>query len=257
VELEFYDGRAALQHQHAEMDEGGHRYPRQQLHAAGQDQRADDGARPLTECPAGSTALAQRSVCCLLQPVVSGQPSQQIDVSEDYFQLIIIDCGDANITYFLRVIVDFHTPPAPPPPPPQSCAATEEQVRSSPPLPQATKPNRDISSPELLPPFAHLGPCYAVHRQLCGSSKAASMSACRRCLAEENATLTKVKCTAATYTAFCQGAPPSEPRTCPKLDSPALHAALPTTVVPSDATFLWANATCDDGYHINDGSIHL
>ena len=37
--------------------------------------------------------------------MVSGHPSQQIDVSEDYFQLIVVDCDDVNVTYFLRVIV--------------------------------------------------------------------------------------------------------------------------------------------------------
>ena len=94
-------------------------------------------------------------------------------------------------------------------------------------------------------------------QQLCGLSKAASMSACLRCLAEENTTLTNANCTAAAGAAFCHGAPPSIPRTCPKLDSQALHATLTTTIVPSNATFMWTNATCDDGYHINDGSIHF
>lgn len=60
---------------------------------------------------------------------MSGHASQQIDVSEDYFQLIIIDCGDAGATYFLRVIVDYHDPPAPPPAPPEDCATTEAEVR--------------------------------------------------------------------------------------------------------------------------------
>lgn len=60
---------------------------------------------------------------------MSGHASQQIDVSEDYFQLIIIDCGDAGATYVLRVIVDFHNPPAPPPAPPKDCATTEAEVR--------------------------------------------------------------------------------------------------------------------------------
>ena len=190
---------------------------------------------------------------------MSGHASQQIDVSEDYFQLIIIDCGDAGVTYALRVIVDFHTPPAPPPAPPEDCATTEAEVRSCVPSQLAwyIVPMHTDTQRSYYDRACHVVTLLNFTQQLCGSSKAASMSACLRCLAEENATLTTANCTAAAGAAFCHGAPPSIPRTCPKLDSPALHATLPTTIVPSSATFLWANATCDDGYHINDGSIHF
>ena len=154
-----------------------------------------------------------------MQPVASGARSQRIDVSEDYHMLVVVDCEDSNTTYPLSVIVDFHPPPPPPPGPLLGCAATEAA--------------------------------------LCGGAKASSAAACARCITAENTSLTAANCTPTSAAAFCHGAPPSIPRTCPALDSSELHATLPKTHVAAGSAFAWANGTCDDGYKVNDGSIHF